>query len=256
MVVLIAASLVGVAVWVWLLRAWPREEAGVVGCDSYRVGDAVFVGGICLYFLMMIASPAPAGERAEINGAMFQAVITFWIMVLLMAVGFLVYRGQNPVTLFGLRPENWRRCLGVGLAGIAGVFPAVLLMEKLLSERFPEAGGDRTVEFLQTTATSGDWLAVVLMAAVVAPLAEEIFFRGYLYGVLRRYGGRWSAIGVTALLFAAIHGNATGFVPLALLGVVFALAYELTGSLWTNILMHAVFNGTTLAVLAFWPEIG
>ncbi len=227
----------------------------MVESDAYRVGDGVFVGGICLYFLMMIAAPTPEGERAEISGAVFQAVIMFWVMVLLMAVGFLIYRGQSPVRLFGLKPKNWRRCLGFGLLAIVGIFPIILLLQELLAGWFPEAGGDRTVEFLRTTATSGDWVAVVLMAAVVAPLAEEIFFRGYLYGVLRKYGGRWAAIGVTALLFAAIHGNVIGFVPLVLLGVAFALAYELTGSLWTNILMHAVFNGTTLAVLALWPEI-
>jgi membrane protease YdiL (CAAX protease family) len=204
---------------------------------------------------MMIAAPTSEAERVPISGAVFQAVITFWVTVLLLAVGFLIYRGQNPVRLFGLRPANWQRCLGVGLLGIAGIFPVILLMQKLLFGWFPEAVGDRTVEFLRTTATSGDWLAVVLMAAVVAPLAEEIFFRGYLYGVVRRYGGRWAAIGVTALLFAAIHGNAVGFAPLVLLGVVFAVAYELTGSLWTNILMHAVFNGTTLAMLAFFPGV-
>lgn len=238
-----------------MLRAWPAEDAGVVAGDSYRIGDGIFVGGICVYFLMMIAIPTPEAERAPISGELFQAVITFWLMVLLMAVGFLIYRGQNPVRLFGLKPGNWRRCALVGIAGIAAIFPVILLMQEWLTRWFPEEVGDRTVEFLKTTATPGDWVAVVLMAAVVAPLAEEFFFRGYLYGVLRRYGGRWAAIGVTALLFAAIHGSLVGFAPLALLGVTFALAYELTGSVWTSVLMHALFNGTTLAMLAFFPGL-
>lgn len=227
----------------------------MVPVGEYRIGDGVFVGGVCLYFLMVIAFPVPDGDRAPISAELFQAVIIFWLLVLMMAAGFLVYRGLSPVRLFGLKPGDWRRCVGVALVGIAGVFPVVLAMQKALEGWFPDGEGDRTVAFLQSTATPGDWVTVVFMAAVVAPLAEETFFRGYLYGVIKQYGGRWAAVAVTALMFAAIHGNPVGFLPLAALGVAFALAYELTGSLWTNVLMHVAFNGVTLAMLWFYPGV-
>lgn len=247
-----SASLAGGAVWWWLLRRLPAEDAGLVRCEDYRVSDAVFASTLGLGFLLMIFSSGGA-ERSELNGQMFQAALMFWVMLLSLTVGFMIYRGLNPVGLFGLWPKNWRWCAGVGLAGIAAVIPVILLIQKVVSGWFPEAEGDRTVEFLRERATAADWATVVVMAVVVAPVVEEVIFRGYLYGVARRFGGRWAAVGVTALLFAAIHVNALGLVPLALLGVVFALAYELTGSLWTSVLMHVCFNGLTLVVLAFFP---
>lgn len=237
-----------------MLRRLPAEDAGMVRCEDYRVSDAVFAATLGLGFVLMISASGGA-ERSEVNGEMFQAAMTFWVMLLSLTVGFMLYRGLNPVRVFGLWPKDWRWCAGVGLAGIAAVIPMVLLIEKVLSGWFPEAEGDRTVEFLRERATASDWAMVVMMAVVVAPLVEEVIFRGYLYGVARRFGGRWAALGVTALLFAAIHVNALGLVPLALLGVVFALAYELTGSLWTCVLMHVFFNGLTLAVLAFFPGV-
>lgn len=250
-----ALTLAGGAVWWWLLRRLPRESAGVVPCEEYRVSDAVFASTLALGFLMMIFSSGATEERKPVDAEMFQAALVFWAMLLSLTVGFMLYRGLNPVRMFGLWPRNWRRCVGVGLAGIAAVLPLILVIEKVLSAWFPGAEGDRTVEFLRERATASDWATVVLMAVVVAPVVEETIFRGYLYGVARRFGGRWAAIGVTAALFAAIHVNALGLLPLALLGVVFALAYELTGSLWTNILMHVAFNGLTLVMLAYFPGV-
>ncbi len=247
------ASVAGGAAWWWLLKRLPAEGAGMVRCEDYRVSDAVFASTLGLGFVLMIFSSGGA-ERAEVNAEMFQAALTFWLMLLSLTVAFMLYRGLNPVRMFGLWPKNWRWCLGVGLAGIAAVLPVILLIEKVLAGWFPEAEGDRTVEFLRERATASDWATVIVMAVVVAPLVEEVIFRGYLYGVARKFAGRWAAVGVTAALFAAIHINALGLLPLALLGVVFALAYELTGSLWTNILMHVCFNGLTLVMLAYFPD--
>jgi membrane protease YdiL (CAAX protease family) len=97
--------------------------------------------------------------------------------------------------------------------------------------------------------------AVILMAVVVAPVAEEVIFRGYFYGVIRRYGGRIPAILVSSLLFAAIHVHLPSAPGLFLLAVILCLLYERTGSLWGNITMHAAFNASTIITLIFWPSL-
>ena len=93
------------------------------------------------------------------------------------------------------------------------------------------------------------------MAVVVAPVAEEVVFRGYLYGVLRRYGGRIPAILVSSLLFAAIHVHLPSLLGLGVLAVILCLLYERTGSLWSTIAMHAAFNASTLVMLVLWPDL-
>ncbi len=103
--------------------------------------------------------------------------------------------------------------------------------------------------------TVGLWLG----AAVVAPIAEECFFRGllqtYLVGIVQRGfpggGGRWIALAAASLVFGLGHFSQAHAVPaLIVLGALFGYAYERTGSLWPPIVMHAAFNLKTLAAEA------
>ncbi len=104
-------------------------------------------------------------------------------------------------------------------------------------------------EILESTDT--DRIFFYLVAAVIiAPLWEEVVFRGVLYPFCKAHLGRWPALITTGLLFGAIHGHLPSFLPLALLGVVLGLAYERTGSLWSPILLHTFFNlGTSINLL-------
>ena len=97
--------------------------------------------------------------------------------------------------------------------------------------------------------------AVIFMAVIVAPVAEEILFRGYFYGVIRRFGGRLPAILTSSLLFAAIHVHLPSMLGLGILAVILCLLYERTGSLWATITMHATFNAITIVALILWPEM-
>ncbi len=86
------------------------------------------------------------------------------------------------------------------------------------------------------------WLGGALVATVMAPLAEELFFRGFVFpGLLRRIGLLWGAV-VSAVLFALPHGDVATLIPIFLLGVLLAWVYYRTGSLWTSILVHCGFN--------------
>jgi membrane protease YdiL (CAAX protease family) len=86
-------------------------------------------------------------------------------------------------------------------------------------------------------------------------VAEEIIFRGYFYGVIRRFGGRLPALLTSSLLFAAIHVHLPSMLGLGILAIILCLLYERTGSLWAPITMHACFNASTIAVLIFFPEV-
>jgi len=90
----------------------------------------------------------------------------------------------------------------------------------------------------------------VLIAVVFAPLFEEVFFRGFVYKGLRNSWGWWPAALGSAAVFGAAHLQLTVFVPIFALGVALAWVYERTGSLWTSIAMHAIFNGLAVLVWA------
>jgi membrane protease YdiL (CAAX protease family) len=92
-------------------------------------------------------------------------------------------------------------------------------------------------------------LGVMAFAAIiVAPVCEEVVFRGYLYGVGKRFLGPVVAAAVTALIFSAAHASIVALLPLFLFGLLLTWLYERTGSLWAPIASHACFNAATVTI--------
>lgn len=87
----------------------------------------------------------------------------------------------------------------------------------------------------------------LFLAAVVAPIAEETFFRGFLFAALRRDYPFWAAAACSALIFAAGHMVPGAIFPLYVLGFLLAWLRERTGSLWPSIAMHMLNNGLYFA---------
>ena len=84
---------------------------------------------------------------------------------------------------------------------------------------------------------------------VVAPLVEETFFRGFVFGGLRsRYDWHWAAA-ISAALFAAAHMQITFFIPAFILGYLFAYLYQRSNSIWPGIIIHIVINALAVTVL-------
>jgi membrane protease YdiL (CAAX protease family) len=90
---------------------------------------------------------------------------------------------------------------------------------------------------------------MVCLATVIAPLTEEMLFRGGLFRYARTRLPRWAALLVPALLFGALHANLASFAPLVVLGIIFSLAYERTGRIGTTIVAHGLFNLNTIVLI-------
>ena len=88
-------------------------------------------------------------------------------------------------------------------------------------------------------------------AVIVAPIAEETFFRGFVIGGLRRRFGTAAAVLLSALLFTLPHPPVTIYPIIFLLGILLALLYVQTKSLWPGILLHALFNGVAFVAQFF-----
>jgi len=95
----------------------------------------------------------------------------------------------------------------------------------------------------------------LLLACIVAPLAEELMFRRLLLDRLRPYGDRF-AIAASALCFGLFHGNLNQFFYAAALGLVFAYVALRTGCLWQTILLHAMVNAISAGLLPLVEQFG
>jgi len=90
---------------------------------------------------------------------------------------------------------------------------------------------------------------MALLVLLAAPLAEEIFFRGFLLQGLARRLTFWPAAIISSALFALAHVWWQFYLPVFVLGLAFAWLFWRTGSLWAAIAAHATINGTSFAVV-------
>ncbi len=98
-------------------------------------------------------------------------------------------------------------------------------------------------------------LAACAVTCVVAPICEELLFRGFIFRALRNWRGVWPAAAITGLLFGAVHGlsaPAVDLLPLAFLGVVLCLVYERSGSLYPCIALHVLNNAIAFGADEHW----
>jgi CAAX protease family protein len=95
---------------------------------------------------------------------------------------------------------------------------------------------------------SSPW-PLFVATVLVAPVVEETFFRGFVFGGLRsRYDWRWAAA-ISAALFAVAHLQITFFIPAFILGYLFAYLYQRSDSIWPGMIMHALVNAVAMTVL-------
>lgn len=239
----------------YLPLAWKvfARSGGAVGTSWVGRVDAV-IGVILFLWFAMLGRDALAAEgvRSVEFGNIVGGAMTYASVVILL-LGVLVYRNISPVPVFGLDRRSFGGALWRALLCLLAAYPLLMLVQAMV---FGVSGGDVTpqdvVEFLRSAESPRDRIAVLGMAVVVAPLAEELIFRGYLYPVGKRYAGPFFAAVSTAALFAVLHGHAASVPALFTLALCLGLAYERTGSLLVPMIMHAVFNAVSVLGIIFF----
>ena len=222
--------------------------------ERYR-GPAVLVL-VLLAVALALAATVPFGSDALIIGSGegepsllgWAVILTSTLLAVLLVSWLLVFR---PGALEGLpslpgRNAGEALALGIGWGAVAWLGSTliggvvVLIMDALGMDPQPQAA-EQAIELVEP------WL-VIIAVVVVAPIAEEVFFRGVVFNaLLREAGPRWAFIGSSAL-FAVIHLSLVAVVPLFLLGLAFAWIYQRTQNLLAPIAMHAVVNAVSVAV--------
>ena len=116
----------------------------------------------------------------------------------------------------------------------------------------------KQIELIPALGSPKSWQMPFLAALIVvaAPLAEEILFRGVLFGWLRRHVSFWPSAFASALVFSLLHMIVEVIPPTIALGLVFAWMYERSGSLWTPIAVHMLHNGVVFGVTVMALEQG
>lgn len=221
--------------------------------ERYR-GPAVFVLLLLAVIAASILSLGAAGDATSlVNGGPMTVAGTLLLLTstqigLLGVAGALVVL---PRALAGLRllpPHGTARSAFIGL-GLA--VPAWLVATglSLVATWLLQGLGLRQEEGIaERVLASGDPTVILLAFVVVAPVAEEFFFRGVVYNIWERERGARVALYGSAALFAAIHASLFALVPIFVLGIGLAQVYRRTRSLPASIAMHAGFNAISVTI--------
>ncbi len=195
------------------------------------------------------------GKDEEINLTLIALNSLLYLCLVGGISGLLYFRHLKPVSLFGLHPTNPERIIKTAFLYLAAAYPLLVLSQSSI-QAFVSHQNEAQALVLYFLKNPGwkERCSIILMATVVAPIAEEFIFRGYIFGVMRHFLGRLPGIVLSSILFAAMHLHLPSMPGLIVLAVMLCLLYERTGSLWANIIAHAAFNTTSIVMLLIFKD--
>jgi membrane protease YdiL (CAAX protease family) len=222
---------------------WPAWYAG-----------AGFLMALSVTFLVVGTLAVVVGNTGDGESAGFVVAATFAqeLIFVCTAIAFARMTARPRPWHFGLRPARlWQ---AVGWAALALV--TFYVVSAIYAALFQPDVEQSITEDLGADQSTLGLIAAGVMVVGFAPFAEEFFFRGFFYRALRTRFGIMAAAAIDGLVFGVIHFDFSGadalliLPPLALLGFLFCLVYERTGSLYPVIALHAINNALAYGVQA------
>jgi membrane protease YdiL (CAAX protease family) len=247
--VVVAGALVCFASALLILRwEWPFE--------TFMLNLVICMVGIYAGFLLMWyvgrLEPQNSIEMQDATVKILLGVGSFQGMTIVLVHFFLREQKLTWLEAFGFRSNTGHALLLGACVGMIAL-PAVLGMQSisahLLESVKVEAHEQEAVHLLRNTQGWMNWVVLGIATIVVAPVAEELLFRGILYPWIKRARGQQVALWTTAILFGVIHFNLPTLLPLVFLALVLVWIYEHTGNLLACIATHSLFNAANFVAL-------
>src|SRR3954452_11651654 len=213
-----------------------------------------FVVGLSLYVVLGILVAAIAGVAGwHTLPDRFVLVATLAQDLLLILLAYVAARASGPRALFNLGVRRFRpyRALGYAVLVFVGFLAFLIVWQQLLNI----GEQDDLAQELGAKDSSVNLVAVGVLVCVVAPIAEELFFRGFMYGALRRSIGWIAAALITGVVFGIVHAGGTDavfLVPLGVLDFLLCWLYRQTSSLLPGMAVHAFNNAWALGSTLGW----
>lgn len=217
---------------------------------------ALLLPGLLAGLLESILVFIPQAERVAGELAVLLTPALFTILAL-----YRIRRTDGWRALFPGAGMHWTVQVGAGIAVGILAFISNGLLAQVSLRVFTTLLGAETAQTLfdaelQRAAplVSGGTLRLIVvffLLAVITPIAEELFFRGYVYRSFRHHWGVPLSVVFSALVFSAFHFYLVQAVPIFVAGLLFALLYERTGTLLAPIVAHGAVNAVVVLVMYF-----
>lgn len=236
----------------------PVSRAGLVNPVWHRwdplIGVGILIGSLVFIWVLValvVIGFDPTGAAEDyvlaVLGVAYELMFAGWVLLL-------ANRRRINLTQLGFRrPDRWGP-IGIAVVGAYGSLLGwgafVTMLDQLgVDVSWIEGSNEIPIdEGIDTAPLIGLLILFGIAVVVVAPLAEELLFRGLLFRGLDGVWPGWAAIVVSGLAFGAFHLNLPVLVPFSLIGMIFAWAYKASGSLWVTIGAHFIVNSVSFIV--------
>jgi membrane protease YdiL (CAAX protease family) len=186
----------------------------------------------------------------------FAALVYMLTLVVVLGVPWWVRKSRTEKSEAGLaRLPSWLD-MSLAPAGFIVYLIVTAIMTTIATSIIPGFDAAQTQQTgFANLAYRYEYILAFATLVILAPLAEEILFRGYLFGKLRKYIPAWAAILLTSILFGLIHGQWNVGVDVFALSLVLCTLREITGSIWAGVLLHMMKNGLAFYLLFINPSL-
>lgn len=258
--VILAGIIIDIVFIVKFFRRKPVQLDGIPHIDpKWGFGDVVRVVLIFLTsgYLFVIFQAFAAKSLPILYNDNFRMVFNTFMMNLvgISVIVYFVHRkyGQD-IKAIGLTARGAARNVLYAVTGYIALIPVLLVIMIVtfyVTRLFKyEPPVQPIVQvFMEEKQTMVLWISTIF-AAVFGPVAEEIFFRGFMYPVLRKGLGVFWGMMIVSAVFSFLHAHIVGFLPIFALGLLLVWLYEKTGSLVTCMAVHIMHN-VAMVVLVF-----
>jgi membrane protease YdiL (CAAX protease family) len=216
---------------------------------------SILLGVLLLNWLNSPYSPVRIDAKVA---TLIIGTLSFHGMALVLTNTFL---GEHQIAwpdAFGFNSPRLARsfllAIVVGIAILPIIWSLGQLSARIMTSLNVDPEAQETVQTLKSSASIELKMLIGVLAVVIAPVGEEIIFRGVLYPTIKQRGYPRLAFWGTSILFAAIHSNAMIFLPLTFLAVILTLLYETTNNLLAPIVTHSLFNLANFFWLIYSPS--
>jgi membrane protease YdiL (CAAX protease family) len=220
-----------------------------------RISDVVagVIVYLALHFALEVGLPSRFVDANRHPEGFLLAAAIDGLLMASVPLFFILRSYSEPLTAFGFSARRFPlmalagTAVGIALSAAGFAYAQILGWFESYSE-------NPYVDLFREPNSVALRASVVLVVVVVAPIAEEVFFRAFVFSVVRSVGSTKLALGISSALFALAHFNTEWFVLNCVFGAILAVLLQRTGSLITPIAAHMVLNAVGLASSVFFGE--
>lgn len=230
----------------------------------WQIRDVIYI-----FLIIVIATFAITIASLVLNlsvffeGSSYQSLIMLGVYLLQSLIIFIplyfftFVKYKSSIRDFGFNRINIFTSLGAAVLaylGYLGLNYVILRISQIVGQGLPGFGEQQPILPLFGDDRYSVIIAIVVIV-VIAPIIEEMFFRGYILQTLLKKNTAFSASIITALIFAVVHFDFQSIIPIFILGLILNWLFLKFKSIWPSIFFHVLNNLITLLILIFLPNL-